>query len=124
MRNFRFRLIYLLAVNAFFLAQATGQDIPQSIILVVADGAGVGHYTLSYYDNDSFAPAAFQHVGLSATHPVDSGRVTDSAASGTALSTGMKTNNGLIALDVDSAAIKTVLEYAQEKGMATGLVAT
>jgi len=124
MRIYRFRLICLLAVNACMLAQATGQDIPRSIILVVADGAGIGHYTLSYYHNDSFAPATFQHVGLSTTHPADSGRVTDSAASGTALSAGVKTNNGLIALDVDSIAVKTVLEYAQEKGMATGLVAT
>lgn len=124
MKVTRFRLICLLVVNAFFLTQATGQDIPRSIIFIIADGAGIGQYTLSYYHNDRFSPAAFQHVGLSTTHPMERERVTDSAASGTALSTGVKTNNGLIALDVDSAAIKTVLEYAQDKGMATGLVAT
>ncbi|UCD39124.1 MAG: alkaline phosphatase [Fidelibacterota bacterium] len=101
-----------------------GGVLPRSIILIVADGAGIGHHTLSYYHNDRYSPAAFQHVGLMATHPIDRLKVTDSAASATAMATGVKTYKGAIGVDHDKQPRKTVLEYAQEQGMATGLVAT
>lgn len=103
---------------------------PESIIFIIADGTGVGQYTLSYYANGEFAPARFDHIGMVATHPNDGEcttsckRVTDSAASGTALSAGQKTYNGAIAVDNDKNPVKTMLEWAQEKGMSTGLVAT
>ena len=103
---------------------------PTSIIFVIADGTGIGQYTLSYYSNGEFAPARFEHIGLVATHPNDGEcastckRVTDSAASGTALSAGRKTYNGAIAVDIDKKPVKTMLEWAKQKGMSTGLVAT
>ena len=105
-------------------------DIPKSIIFIIADGTGIGQYTLSYYSNGDFAPARFNHIGLVATHPNDGDcsstckRVTDSGASGTALSAGMKTYNGAIAVDKDKVPVKTMLEWAEEKKMLTGLVAT
>ena len=111
--------------------QNFNQDVlPESIILIISDGTGIGQYSLSYYANGPFAPARFEHVGLVATHPNDGycgttcKRVTDSAASGTALSSGKKTYNGAIGVDKDTLAVKTILEWAEEKGMATGLVAT
>ena len=105
-------------------------EIPKSIIFIIADGTGIGQYTLSYYANGSFAPARFDHIGLVATHPghgecsTRCKRVTDSAASGTALSAGIKTYNGAIGVDKDTISVKTMLEIAEEKGMSTGLVAT
>ena len=105
-------------------------NLPRSIIFIIADGTGIGQYSLSYYANGSFAPARFDHVGLVATHPnhgecaTTCKRVTDSAASGTALSAGIKTYNGAIGVDRDTLAIKTMLEWAEEKNMATGLVAS
>ena len=104
--------------------------VPKSIIFIIADGTGIGQYTLSYYANGEFAPARFDHIGLVATHPNDGEcassckRVTDSAASGTALSAGTKTYNGAIAVDSDKKPVKTMLEWAKDKGMSTGLVAT
>jgi len=106
------------------------KEIPESIIFIIADGTGIGQYTLSYYSNGNFAPARFDHIGLVATHPNDGEcastckRVTDSAASGTALSAGLKTYNGAIAVDKEKLPVKTMLEWAEEKGMKTGLVAT
>ena len=105
-------------------------DLPRSIIFIIADGTGIGQYSLSYYANGPFAPARFDHVGLVATHPnhgecaTTCRRVTDSAASGTALSSGIKTYNGAIGVDQDTLSVKTMLEIAEERGMATGLVAT
>ncbi len=64
-------------------------------------------------------------VGNAVTNPEDSEEnVTDSAAAATSMSAGVKTYNGAIAVDNDRENVKTVLEAAKEKGMATGLVAT
>ncbi|WP_087973495.1 alkaline phosphatase [Oceanobacillus rekensis] len=50
--------------------------------------------------------------------------ITDSAAAGTAMATGEKTNNGVIGLDPEGNELKTILEASQEEGKASGLVAT
>ena len=100
-------------------------DYPSSIILIIADGAGIGQHTMSYYANDGYAPKRFQHVGLVFTHPDDNlKKVTDSAASGTAMATGVKTYNGAISVDHNGKALETVIEIAGELGMATGVIAT
>ncbi|UCH63457.1 MAG: alkaline phosphatase [Fidelibacterota bacterium] len=118
------RSLLILTLVAVLLARSIGQDLPHSIVLVIADGTGIGQHTLSYYHNERYAPVAFQHVGLMATHPSDKAKVTDSAAGSTALATGVKTYKGAIAVDNNRQPLKTVLEYAREKGLATGLVAT
>ncbi len=48
--------------------------------------------------------------------------ITDSAAAGTALATGSKTNVGVISLDVDNNVLETVAEKAKKKGMKVGIV--
>jgi alkaline phosphatase len=50
--------------------------------------------------------------------------ITDSASSATAMATGHKTNNGMIAMSPDGRRLTTVLELARDKRMSTGLVAT
>jgi alkaline phosphatase len=50
--------------------------------------------------------------------------VTDSAAGATAFACGIKTFNGAIGVDKDTLGVKTILEEAEENGMATGLIAT
>ena len=50
--------------------------------------------------------------------------ITDSAASATAMATGVKTDNGHISVDPDEAILETILEIAEARGMATGLVTT
>ena len=63
------------------------------------------------------------HTGLAKTYSANS-YITDSAAGGTALATGSKTNNGMIGMNADSVVVESVLSAAEEAGMATGLVAT
>jgi alkaline phosphatase len=115
-------LAMLLVFGAVFTLQ--GGEIPKSIVLVISDGTGIGQHSLSYYENDRYSPAKFEHVGLMTTHTAHAGKITDSAAGATAMGTGTKTYRGAIAVDVDKQPLKTVLEHAQDKGMATGLVAT
>ncbi|MCP4262621.1 MAG: alkaline phosphatase, partial [Planctomycetes bacterium] len=60
-------------------------------------------------------------TGLLTTHS-QSALVTDSAAGGTALATGYKTYNDAISVSQDKKPLKTIVEYAEEKGKKTGLV--
>jgi alkaline phosphatase len=97
---------------------------PKNVIMMIGDGMGTsqifagltangGHL---YLDN-------FKQVGFSKTQSSDK-YITDSAAGGTALSTGQKTYNGAIGVNTDTIAIKTILEMAEDHGLATGLVST
>jgi alkaline phosphatase len=62
-------------------------------------------------------------AGRSETSPLDpEAFVTDSAAGGTAIATGVKTFNGAVGIDVDENPVPTVLERAGRAGKATGMV--
>ena len=65
----------------------------------------------------------FPVVGFQKTYSANS-YVTDSGASGTAIATGHKTKNGSIAVDTSGKPLKSILEYAEDHGYVTGLVAT
>lgn len=101
---------------------------PKNIIMMIGDGMGVTHVFAALTANGGHLFLEnLKHIGFSKTQPA-SGYITDSAAGGTALSTGKKTFNGAIGVFVnaegDTVAAKTVLEMAEEKGLSTGLVAT
>jgi alkaline phosphatase len=101
---------------------------PKNIILMIGDGMGVSHVFAALTANGGHLFLEnFKHVGFSKTQSADN-FITDSAAGGTAISTGKKTFNGAIGVVVnskgDTVAVKTVLELAEEKGLSTGLVAT
>ena len=65
----------------------------------------------------------FKHIGLIKTWSAKE-KVTDSAAAATSFASGVKTYNGAIGLDADSMRVGTILEYAAEQGLGTGLIAT
>lgn len=65
----------------------------------------------------------FKHIGLIKTWSAKE-KVTDSAAAATSFSAGVKTYNGAIGLDADSTRVETILEYAADKGMGTGVLST
>ena len=97
---------------------------PKNVIFLIGDGMGVSHVQAGLVANKGkLFLENFKHVGLANTSSADK-YVTDSAAGGTALSTGQKTTNGAIGVDVNKNPIKTILEEAEEKGLATGLVST
>jgi len=48
--------------------------------------------------------------------------ITDSGASGTAMATGKKTINGMVGIDKNEKNRKTILEIAESRGLATGIV--
>lgn len=97
---------------------------PKNVILMIGDGMGVSEVFAGITANGGHLFLDnFKHVGFSKTQSSDK-YITDSAAGGTALSTGQKTYNGAIGVNSDKVAIKTILEMAEENNMATGLVST
>jgi len=70
-----------------------------------------------------FSLERFPYTGLSKTYSADN-YITDSAAGGTAISSGIKTNNGMIGVRPDSTAVSSIIEIAHKNGFATGLVST
>jgi alkaline phosphatase len=105
------------------MASATTAQTSQRIILLIGDGAGVGHWSALAFVADNVAVKQFQLMGLVDTRSSDS-KITDSAAAATSFASGIRTYNGAIGVGPDSVAVETVLEAAQDRGMATGLVAT
>lgn len=96
---------------------------PFSVILFIGDGTGVAHWSAAKLSASSLGIEAFPVGGLVDVEASNS-RITDSAASATAYAAGVRTFNGAIGVGPDSTPVRTVLELAESRGMATGLVAT
>lgn len=100
------------------------QEIPANIIFLIGDGMGLSAVSSTVYYGDQVSEfGRFKEIGLintsSATH-----KITDSAASGTAMATGKKTYNGAIGLDTAKLSLKNIAEVTAELGWSTGVVAT
>ena len=97
---------------------------PKNIILMIGDGMGVTQITAGLYSNgNKLHLERFKVTGLHKNHSANS-LITDSAAGATAFSCGIKTYNGAIGVNADTFPKKTILEIAEKKNLATGLVAT
>lgn len=105
---------------------------PKNIIMIIGDGMGPAYTSAyRYFNDDPTTPEIEQtvfdrhFVGSSSTYPAPiSGYVTDSAAGATALSSGVKTYNGAIGIDVNKNPLETVLDRAKAQGKKTGIVVT
>ncbi len=97
---------------------------PKNVILLIGDGMGIGHVSAYYLANTNSSFAKFKKVGLVSTYAYGNEFVTDSAAGGTAISTGSKTRNGFIAMSPDGQYLETVSEVAKKNGKANGIVVT
>jgi alkaline phosphatase len=76
-----------------------------------------------YLNKNKTALEKFPVVGLHKSHSSNN-LVTDSAAGATALSCGVKTYNGAVGVDAQRRSRQTILEEAEKKGLATGMLAT
>ena len=99
---------------------------PKNVIVIIGDGMGPNDLTLTekYLDSTfdfGLAVNKIKNHGLCTTHSA-SDDITDSAASATALSTGVKTNNKTIGKDPNGNDLKNLSEYAREAGKKVGIV--
>ena len=116
------------------LAAADARTPVRNVILLIGDGMGDSEITLArnyaegaggYFKGIDALPVSGQYTHYSLDKatgkPV---YVTDSAASATAFSTGVKTYNGAIGVDIHGAAHASLIELAKRAGLATGDVTT
>ncbi|MCQ4021810.1 MULTISPECIES: alkaline phosphatase [unclassified Ruminococcus] len=105
------------------------EDVPaKNIILMIGDGMGKNIIkACEVVKGDKLVMSGMKHSTTVTTYSQSvtdgSAEYTDSAASATAISTGVKTTNDFIGVDPDGNDLETICEYAQGLGMKTGLVA-
>jgi alkaline phosphatase len=99
----------------------------RNVIICIGDGMGINQIALTRMKaagrDGRLYIERMPVTGLVCTHSA-SALVTDSAAAGTALASGVKTTNGMIGMTPDGKEYVTILEAAKDKGMTTGLVVT
>ena len=107
---------------------------PKNFIVMIGDGMGQNQTKLfeAFKDNravdytdgeDAFYGLLFPNKGLAITNNVK-GSTTDSAASATALATGIKTTNGRIGRNEADEDLLSITELAASRGMATAVMST
>lgn len=111
----------LLVLSGQIFAQED-QTRPRNIIFMIGDGFGPTAVTAAreYYGQLSLDEIL---VGTVQTRS-HSHAVTDSAAGATAFATGVRTDNRAVSVSPDKKPLRTLLQEAKAKGMATGLIAT
>lgn len=94
----------------------------KNVIILIGDGMGTTQVYAGLTGNKgSLNVERCRFVGFSKTYSA-SDYITDSAAGGTAIACGTKTYNGAIGVDAQGNPVKSMLEYASENGLATGVV--
>lgn len=120
MRKIYTTLVSLLIV----LSSVTAQEV-KNIIFLIGDGMGIASVSMMQLEGN-YQPTIFdqaENIALQKTYSADN-RVTDSAASGTALATGYKTNNTYLGVLADGTPVSSLMDVAKEQGMTTGIIAT
>lgn len=97
---------------------------PRNVIFLIGDGMGLPQITgAMYMNNNTSVFERFKNIGFHKSNASDN-LVTDSAAGTTAFASGVKTYNGAIGVNARKESVPTLLEMAEKKQMATGLVAS
>lgn len=119
-------------IAAFTLGAASlatlAADAPKYVFYFIGDGMGLApvaateQYRRLFLKEDSLLlmnrfPVTSYAYTYSANRPI-----TDSAAAGTALSTGSKTNNGMIAMNADTVSVISIADQFKDKGYGVGVV--
>lgn len=127
--KFRRTVLTFAATLAFLMASAA-EKAPQYVFYFIGDGMGMGPvmsaqtYLRTVTDADStLTMMQFPVAGMCQTWSASS-PITDSAAAGTALSTGYKTRNNMLGMSADTTAVNSMARYLADEGYAVGLVTT
>ena len=113
-------------ISCFPSKKSRQRETPEirNIVFMIGDGMGIPAVSAAMTVSDH--PLNIERcnvIGLQKTNSSDK-YITDSAAAGTALATGNKTKNGVIGMNSQGNRVKSILEIAEEHGLATGLVST
>lgn len=122
----RFLSLTMLPLVAFLIGGCAPKEPEvKNIIYMIGDGMGLAQASLMQIEQ-KYAPTAFDrahNVALQKTYSANN-RVTDSAASGTALATGYKTNNSTLGQTPDGTRVESIMAKGEKVGYASGVVVT
>jgi alkaline phosphatase len=121
-----------LFLGLLLVASAFGEPRAKNVILFIGDAGGIpALHAGSLFGHNEPQKLFIQqmpHLALMDTSAANAW-VTDSAAGMTAIVTGQKTNSGVLSQTAaavrgksDGERLKTILEYAEERGLSTGVV--
>lgn len=123
-------LAFLLVTTTLFAISCTSNNKnqapkgPKNVIVMIGDGMGPAQvYALLLTSNEKTAFERFPYSGFSITKSA-SHEITDSAAGGSAIANGHKSNNGNVGMNADSIPMPSMLEIFAEQGKKTGVVVT
>lgn len=98
--------------------------VVKNIILLIGDGNGLSQISASLLSNGGqLTLSQLKSIGFLKTQAADD-FITDSAAAGTALATGVKTNNRAIGVDSSDQPIENIMEVLNKRGFNTGCITT
>jgi len=122
----RLMLVVSLFMVFALIFTAAAQAEVKNVILLIGDGLGMGQIDMTRYlagDKDhELELMKLPETGIMMTSSTEG--VTDSAAEGTAMATGHKVYNGAIAMNKNGAELDSVLDFAQVRKKATGVIST
>ena len=116
---------YYKETNIKYVSNQSDEAKIKNIILIIGDGMGENHVkiTSEFKAKTPLDILKAEYRGMMDTNCLDN-YVTDSAASATAMATGVRTLYERVGMDADGNELKTFLDYAHEKGLSTGLLTT
>ena len=122
----------LLALSVLLISLGALAQTPKYVFYFIGDGMGAHSvqltemYLASIQGRLGIEPLCFSQfpvATVATTYSYDSD-VTDSAASGTALATGVKTKNGYLGVDPEGNPLRNMAEMAKAAGKKVGIVTT
>ncbi len=133
MKKIHLLSLIALIILGLFSACKEEEKSPKYLFLFIGDGMGLGQEQLAEsflgaYDQTYPVPqlhmTRMPQKGIMTTYS-KSHKITDSAAAGTALSSGEKTTNGVVMISPDTTqTYASVAAYAKERGMKIGIIST
>lgn len=117
----------ILGLSAMTVSAA---DAPRYIFYFIGDGMGMGpvmsalnYKRLVHPEQPGLTMTSFPVVGFCQTWSAST-PITDSAAAGTALSTGVKTKNSMLGMDPDTVSVTSMARILKDNGWGIGVITT
>lgn len=125
-----FVVFSIFAVVFFSCNNNQKKQKPKYVFLLIGDGMGVNHaYITNQYliekGEEELLFTSFPNIALTNTNCLDTAKITDSGAAGTAIATGKKTNYRVIGMDtLNNQKYNSFAYFAKQNGWKTGILSS